>query len=66
MATFTYNGPDERVFPTISVTVKPGDSFEAPDDFSVADVSTGSAFKKAAPAPTPTPPSAPSDTTQGA
>ena len=64
MATFTYNGPDERVFPTLGITVKPGDSFEAPDDFSVANVSAGSAVKKTAPTPTPT--SAASDTTQGA
>jgi hypothetical protein len=36
---FTYNGSDERVFPSIAVTVEPGDTFEAPDDFSATDVS---------------------------
>ena len=38
MASFTYNGSDEREFPTISVVVKPGDTFDAPDDFSANDV----------------------------
>ena len=52
MATFTYNGLDERVFPSISVIVQPGESFEAPDDFSVADVTPAAATKKAAAAPT--------------
>ena len=36
---FQYNGSDERVFPTLSLVVKAGDTFEAPDDFSAADVS---------------------------
>jgi hypothetical protein len=35
---FTYNGSDERVFPTISLVVEAGDTFEAPDDFSAPDV----------------------------
>ena len=35
---FTYNGEDERVFPTISLTVAPGDTFDAPDDFVAPDV----------------------------
>jgi hypothetical protein len=38
MATFTYKGEDERTFPTIGVTVKPGDTFEAPSDFDAPDV----------------------------
>jgi hypothetical protein len=50
MATFIYNGEDERVFPTISVTVKGGDSFEAPDDFTAPNVAPKST--KAKPAPT--------------
>jgi len=37
---FTYNGSDERVFPSIAVTVQPGDTFEAPEDFSAANVSS--------------------------
>jgi hypothetical protein len=38
MATFTYKGEDERVFPTIGITVKAGDKFEAPSDFDAPDV----------------------------
>lgn len=38
MATFTYKGEGERVFPTIGVTVKSGDTFEAPADFDAPDV----------------------------
>lgn len=52
MAKYTYTGSDERVFPTIAVTVKPGDSFDAPDNFSAPDVS---ATTQVAPTPTPTP-----------
>jgi hypothetical protein len=38
MATFTYKGEGERVFPSIGVTVQSGDSFEAPSDFNAPDV----------------------------
>lgn len=38
MVTFIYKGESERVFPTIGVTVKPGESFEAPSDFDAPDV----------------------------
>ena len=38
MATFTYKGEGERVFPSIGITVKSGDSFEAPSDFDAPDV----------------------------
>jgi hypothetical protein len=49
MATFTYNGTHEVVFPSIAVTVKPGDIFEAPDDFHAHNVTPA---KKSKPAPT--------------
>jgi len=49
MATFIYNGEDEREFPSISVTVKGGDSFEAPDDFTAPNVSPKSNKAKTAP-----------------
>lgn len=52
---FTYSGADERVFPTVSVTVMPGDTFDAPDDFSGVDVAPVANKTK----------SAPSDTTEG-
>jgi hypothetical protein len=51
MATFTYNGEDERDFPTLGITVKKGEKFEAPDDFSAPNVSA-SKTTKATPAPT--------------
>jgi hypothetical protein len=46
---FTYTGSDERTFPSISVTVKPGDSFDAPDDFSATDVTPATKNKVATP-----------------
>jgi len=38
MVTFIYKGEDERVFPTIGVTVQTGENFEAPSDFAAPDV----------------------------
>jgi hypothetical protein len=46
---FTYTGSDERTFPSISVTVKPGDVFEAPSDFEAFQVKPAQSTK---PAPT--------------
>ena len=40
MATFKYNGEDERVFPTLAITVKAGDTFDAPADFVSANVTS--------------------------
>ena len=45
----TYNGHDERTFPSIGVTVKPGDTFEAPEDFKAHNVTPAKSYK-----PTPT------------
>jgi len=45
MAKFTYEGHDERTFPSISITVKPGDTFEAPDDFAAHNVKPTKANK---------------------
>ena len=47
MPTYKYNGEDTREFPTIGLTVKGGDTFEAPADVDVANVSLVS--KKTAP-----------------
>ena len=52
MASFTYTGSDERVFPTISQVVKPGDKFDAPDDFSAVDVTPASKPTISTPEPT--------------
>lgn len=35
---YKYNGTDERVFPSLGVVVKPGDEFEAPENFVAVDV----------------------------
>jgi hypothetical protein len=63
MATYQYNGDDVREFPTLVLTVKPGDTFDAPDGLIAPDVALASAPKKTTPTPTP---SAAPDTTQGA
>ena len=56
---YKYNGSDVRVFPTLGITVEPGDEFEAPENFDVPNVVPTGAKKT-----TPTP-SAASDTTLG-
>jgi hypothetical protein len=33
----TYKGTDERVFPTLGITVKPGEEFDAPEGFTNPD-----------------------------
>ena len=35
---YKYNGTDERVFPGVKITVKPGDEFDAPEGFVAANV----------------------------
>jgi len=60
MATYQYNGDEVKEFPTLGLTVKPGDTFDSADEIISADVTLASAPKK-----TPTPSAAP-DTTQGA
>ena len=57
MATYQYNGDGEREFPTLGLTVKPGDTFESKDEIISADVTLASAPKK-----TPTPSAAPDST----
>ena len=64
MASYTFTGDSVREFPTLVLTVKPGDTFDAPDNFVAADVTSAGASKKAAPAAAPTP-AASSATTQG-
>lgn len=65
MSKFQYNGEDERDFPTLSVTVKQGDAFDAPDDFVAFGVTPATNKKSAAPAvdatPSVTPDSTPSE-----
>jgi hypothetical protein len=65
MATYQYTGDQEVVFPSLGVTVKPGDTFDAEDGIVAANLTLAS--KKSTPVtPAPSTPSAPSDTTQGA
>jgi hypothetical protein len=64
MARFQYDGEAEMVFPTIGVTVKKGEQFDAPDDFKAVGVSAALSVKqeiKKAVSQS----SAPSDTTAG-
>jgi hypothetical protein len=63
---YKYTGTDERVFPSLGIVVKPNEEFDAPEDFSAADVTPAGA-KVLTPAPKPTEPtkSAASDTTVG-
>ena len=35
---YKYIGQDERVFPSLGITVKQGDEFDAPDNFKVHNV----------------------------
>ena len=46
MATYQYSGDVVREFPTLGLTVKPGDTFDSKDDIISADVSLASAPKK--------------------
>ncbi len=48
---YKYNGTDERVFPSLGVVVKPGEEFEAPENFSAPDV-TPAGMSKPTPKPT--------------
>jgi hypothetical protein len=47
-----YNGTDERVFPALGITVKPGDEFDAPEGFSHPDCAPAGASKVVPAAPT--------------
>lgn len=38
MVTYIYKGEGERVFPSLGITVKEGETFEAPADFYAVDV----------------------------
>lgn len=42
---YKYIGTDERVIPSLAIIVNQGDEFEAPEDFSAADVTAASGTK---------------------
>jgi len=52
---YIYNGTDERVFPSLGVAVKPGEEFEAPENFSAPDVVAVGAAKPSIKPTAPTP-----------
>ena len=68
MASYTYTGEGAREFPTLVLTLNPGDTFDAPADFTAADVvpATGKKAAPVIPAVDPITPSASSDSTAGA
>lgn len=53
---YKYNGTDERVIPSLGIVVKPGEEFDAPENFIAVDVvtSTGTATIKPTTKPTTT------------
>jgi hypothetical protein len=70
MAKFKYVGKGERVFPSLGLTVKSGQEFDAPDNFIALNVVANNAptpkAPKIEPKPEPIqPPSAPSDLEAG-
>jgi hypothetical protein len=66
MASYTYLGEGAREFPTLKLTLNPGDTFDAPADFTAADVVPATGKKAAPVTPDPSTPSASSDSTAGA
>ena len=63
MTKYKYIGEDERVFPSLGLTVKSGDVFEAPDNLIIVNVVAASASAPAAASKQPA--SAASDTSTG-
>jgi len=59
-----YNGTDERVFPAIGITVKPGDEFDAPEGFAHPDCAPAGSAPKVVPT-APIKPSASTDQKAG-
>jgi len=47
MTTYTFTGEQTMVFPSLSLTLNPGDSFDAPADFVAEDVTAGKTKKVA-------------------
>lgn len=82
MARYTYNGDEDRTFPSLGITVKKGESFDGPEGLRARGLSLDSSAPKSAPAVSEAPkevkkdnkeqiksldkPSAPSDITAGA
>ena len=50
MARYTYNGDEDRTFPSLGITVKKGDSFDGPEGLRARGLSLASSAPKTAPA----------------
>ena len=55
MARYTYNGDEDRAFPSLGITVKKGDSFDGPEGLRARGLSLASSAPKTAPAVTEAP-----------
>ena len=52
MARYIYNGDEDRVFPSLGITVKKGDSFDGPEGLRARGLSLDSNAKSAPAVPT--------------
>lgn len=50
MARYTYNGEEDRTFPSLGITVKKGESFDGPEGLRARGLSLAQSAPKAAPA----------------
>jgi len=50
MARYTYNGDEDRTFPSLGITVKKGESFDGPEGLRARGLSLDSNATKTAPA----------------
>lgn len=50
MARYTYNGDEDRTFPSLGITVKKGESFDGPEGLRARGLSLASSAPKTAPA----------------
>ena len=49
MARYTYNGDEDREFPSLGITVKKGESFDGPEGLRARGLSLASSATKSAP-----------------
>ena len=61
MARYTYNGDEDRAFPSLGITVKKGDSFDGPEGLRARGLSLASSTPKTAPAVSEAPKEAPKE-----
>ena len=61
MARYTYNGEEDRTFPSLGITVKKGESFDGPEGLRARGLSLASSTPKTAPAVSEAPKEAPKE-----